>query len=149
MPSDGVIARRSPAIKSMAARPSSSTPAWVTLARNAACVLLNTIISAYTMSESSTTTTITSMRVKPFAICDLRFALAKTAGGTGVAPVVSGVAPETHPRDKAALHLASPDRTVPSQFRRDAGIDRRDACATRLGFNRQSAIGYFSFTARW
>ncbi|MGA2853572.1 MAG: type II secretion system protein [Verrucomicrobiota bacterium] len=77
----------------------------------------------------------------PFTIYDSRFAIwKKSAGGTGVAPVVSGIAPETRPRGKAALHLVSPDRAVPSQIRRDAGFDRRDACSTRFVFNHQSSI---------
>ena len=46
MPSDGDIARKSSLIMSIAARPDSSTSVWVTLARNAACVLLNTAMSA-------------------------------------------------------------------------------------------------------
>jgi len=73
--SDGDIARKSSAIKSIAARPDSSTPAWVTPARNAVCVLLNTAISTSTMSESSVITTSTSTRVKPFTIFDLRFTI--------------------------------------------------------------------------
>ena len=50
------------------------------------------------------------MAVKsPFTIYDLRFTICrKSGGGTGVAPVVSGVASETRPRNKAALYLESP-----------------------------------------
>jgi prepilin-type N-terminal cleavage/methylation domain-containing protein len=82
----------------------------------------------------------------PFTIYDLRFTICrKSAVGTGIAPVVSGVAPETRPRGKAALHLVSPDRAVPSQIRRDAGFDRRDACSTRLVFKHQSSIGNRKF----
>ena len=55
----------------------------------------------------------------------------KTAGGTGVTPVVPGVAPGTRVQDEVALRLFSPDPAAPSKFRRDAGINRRDACFTR------------------
>jgi prepilin-type N-terminal cleavage/methylation domain-containing protein len=72
----------------------------------------------------------------PFTIYDSRLTIwKKSAGGTGVAPVVSGVAPETRPQGKAALHLVSPNRAVRSQVRSDAGFDRRDACSTRFVFN--------------
>ena len=52
-------------------------------------------------------------------------------GGTGVTPVVSGVAPETADR-----RMAAPESNVHLQFtsrdeiRRDAGFDGRDARAT-------------------
>ena len=51
-------------MRSIAARPPSSTSVCVTLARNAACVLLNTPMSAMMMSESRATTTMISMSVK-------------------------------------------------------------------------------------
>ncbi len=64
---------------SIAARPDSNTSLCVTLARKAACVLLNTVMSAMTISDNSAIATITSMRVKAkrFAICDLRFTIEK------------------------------------------------------------------------
>ncbi|MGA2853570.1 MAG: hypothetical protein ABSE90_05520 [Verrucomicrobiota bacterium] len=77
----------------------------------------------------------------PFTIYDLRFTIREeSAGGTGVTPVVSGVAPETRPQGEVALRLVSPGCAVPSQIRRDAGFNRRDACSTRLVFNHQSSI---------
>jgi hypothetical protein len=54
-------------------------------------------------------------------------------GGTGVAPVVSGVAPET-----GGGATAAPNSFIHQQFisldeiRRDAGFDGRDARATRF-----------------
>jgi ABC-2 type transport system ATP-binding protein len=53
-------------------------------------------------------------------------------GGTGVTPVVSGVAPETSGRRTTALSLsANRQFTFPDAIRRDAELDRRDACATQ------------------
>jgi putative protease len=54
-------------------------------------------------------------------------------GGTGVPPVVSGVAPET--RTDGMLHVPLPakfHRASISAIRRDAELNRRDACATQL-----------------
>ena len=54
------------------------------------------------------------------------------AGGTGLRPVVSGVAPETGPRAKPLLSgNAAPQITSPRAIRRDAEFDPRDAGATR------------------
>ena len=54
-------------------------------------------------------------------------------GGTGVPPVVSGIAPET--RTDALDHVPLPERfhrASPYAIRRDAELNRRDACATQL-----------------
>src|SRR5487761_2450264 len=54
-------------------------------------------------------------------------------GGTGLRPVVSGVAPETARRRRPALARANNRwRTPPDEIRRDAGFDGRDARATDL-----------------
>ena len=66
MPSDGVMVSKSLLIKSVTARPDSSTPVWEIPARNAVCVLFKTIISDSTMSDSNVITTRTSTRVKAF-----------------------------------------------------------------------------------
>ena len=55
---------RSFLIRPITLRPPSSTSVCVMLARNAACVLLNTAINASTMSDINTTTTRISTRVK-------------------------------------------------------------------------------------
>ncbi|MGA2853102.1 MAG: primosomal protein N', partial [Verrucomicrobiota bacterium] len=52
-------------------------------------------------------------------------------GGTGVAPVVSGVAPETGGgRTAAPSSSVNQPSTFPDEIRRDAGFDGRDARAT-------------------
>jgi primosomal protein N' len=52
-------------------------------------------------------------------------------GGTGVAPVVSGVAPETVAgQTTASSTAANPNRPVHDEIRRDAEFDGRDARAT-------------------
>jgi len=53
------------------------------------------------------------------------------AGGTGVAPVVSGVAPETVAgQTTASSTAANPNRPAHDEIRRDAEFDGRDARAT-------------------
>ena len=54
-------------------------------------------------------------------------------GGTGVPPVVSGVAPETVARGSIALPTANDlHRSFPNKIRRDAGFDPQDAGAAQL-----------------
>ena len=54
-------------------------------------------------------------------------------GGTGLRPVVSGVAPETCTADAPLVASASEfHRASHSAIRRDAELNRRDACATQL-----------------
>src|SRR5580658_5969461 len=55
---------KSDTIRSIAARPPSSTSDWVTPERKADCVLLNTVIKTSTISDSSDTTSKTSTREK-------------------------------------------------------------------------------------
>jgi outer membrane lipoprotein-sorting protein len=59
--------------------------------------------------------------------------LRNALGGTGLRPVVSGVAPETG-RTATIAPAASvhPQRTSSDEIRHDAGFDRRDACATHF-----------------
>jgi len=55
------------------------------------------------------------------------------SGGTGVPPVVSGVVPETVARGSIALPTANDlHRSFPSEIRRDAEFNPRDAGATQL-----------------
>jgi hypothetical protein len=55
-------------------------------------------------------------------------------GGTGLRPVVSGVAPETGARDcnVRLFSIARACHWISRKIRRDAGFDRRDACSTFL-----------------
>jgi hypothetical protein len=72
----------------------------------------------------------------PFAIYDLRFTIREeSAGGTGVAPVESGVAPDLGRDRTTGIHKAQSGFTLRAGFGRDARNNRRDACSTRLGFN--------------
>jgi hypothetical protein len=53
-------------------------------------------------------------------------------GGTGLRPVVSGVAPETGDAAGNArlFSMIRARRRISGKIRRDAGFDRRDACST-------------------
>jgi hypothetical protein len=54
-------------------------------------------------------------------------------GGTGVTPVVSGVAPETGGGATAAPHSSICQQFISlDEIRRDAGFDGRDARAAQL-----------------
>src|SRR5437660_302869 len=78
---------------------------------------------------------------QPFTIYDLRFTIGKNRrGGTGVAPVVSGVAPEILAQRESLLNSTDCRRgMLAPEIRRDAGFDRRDACSTAAS-NRKSSI---------
>ena len=77
----------------------------------------------------------------PFTINDLRFTIREeSAGGTGVAPVKSGVAPDLGRECKTGTHEVQSNFAFRAGFGRDARNNRRDACSTRLVFNRQSSI---------
>jgi hypothetical protein len=73
-------------------------------------------------------------------------------GGTGLRPVVSGVAPETVAgRANQKLIRATGLRTLTNEIRRDAGFDGRDARATlskrRLGRTLQFDVWSLEFGA--
>jgi hypothetical protein len=53
-------------------------------------------------------------------------------GGTGLRPVVSGVAPETGDAagNTRPFSMIRARRRNSGKIRRDAGFDRRDACST-------------------
>src|ERR1017187_8047779 len=71
-----------------------------------------------------------------FAIHDLRFTIERqSAGGTGVAPVNSGVAPELGQGSVAGVHNIQNGLASREGFGRDARNNRRDACSTRLVLN--------------
>jgi hypothetical protein len=60
-------------------------------------------------------------------------------GGTGVAPVKSGVAPDLGRNRATGTHKAQSNFALRAGFGRDTRNNRRDACSTRRFFpNRKS-----------